>query len=189
MSRRESLLLGGSLLASVLVLAALGCGGRERDGGTPEGGSEARGDVELHDVTLYFPGSAERLVAERRRVPAASDEELAAALIRELLAGPRRGELYAPLPEGVALAEVHIGRTGIAYVDLATPEGAPRPSLGSQQELLAAYSLVNSLCESIPELAGVALLWNGRQGATFAGNLDTRRPLRPNRSLLEAGGS
>ena len=79
---------------------------------------------------------------------------------------------------------LHIGRTGVAYVDLRPPQGAARPSLGSQQELLAAYSLVNSLCENLPRLAGVALLWTGMQSPTFAGNLDTRRPLTSDLTLV-----
>ncbi len=183
MSRRGAwLLIAGVVLAAGLVWS-LGPGRREGRGvtGAEEAGAQP---AERRAVTLYFPGPDERLVGESRTVEGSGDEALAGAILAELLAGPRRQDLYAPLPGTAELARVHIGRTGIAYVDLRTPEGTGRPSFGSQQELLAAYSLVNSLCENLPELAGVALLWNGTQSPTFAGNLDTRRPLRSNRALV-----
>ncbi|MGH9464511.1 MAG: GerMN domain-containing protein [Thermoanaerobaculia bacterium] len=183
MSRRAAwLLVGGVALAALLAwwLAP----GRRDHRGSPGAGEAGTNPAERRTVTLYFPGPAEGLVAERRTVAGGDDEEVARVILAELLSGPREEELYAPLPDDTEVAAVHIGRTGIAYVDLRMPEGTSRPSLGSQQELLAAYSLVNSLCENLPRLAGVALLWNGTQSPTFAGNLDTRRPLVPNRSLV-----
>ena len=60
------------------------------------------------------------------------------------------------------------------------------PVAGSQRELLAAYSLVNSVCGNVPRIRGVVLLWNSEQRTTFAGNLDTTRPLTPNRRLVSA---
>ncbi len=173
-------LIGGVALAALLS-GWTGCVDRDRRASA--GGGDRSDSATSRTVTLYFPGPAERLVPEERTVTGADDAEIAQAILVELLAGPRAAELYAPLPGGSELTGVHIGRTGVAYVDLAAPEGTGRLSLGSQQEVLAAYSLVNSLCENLPKLAGVVLLWNGTQGLTFAGNLDTRRPLTPNRAL------
>jgi hypothetical protein len=183
MSRRAAWLLIGGVALAALLAWSLAPGRRARPGtSTPT--DPGGGPGERRTVTLYFPGPGEHLVAEQRTVAGGDEEQLASTILGELLAGPREPDLYAPLPSGSALAQVHIGRTGVAYVDLRMAEGGSRPSLGSQQELLAAYSLVNSLCENLPRLAGVALLWNGTQSPTFAGNLDTRRPLLPDRTLV-----
>jgi hypothetical protein len=104
-----------------------------------------------------------------------------------LLAGPDTAELFAPLPSTTEIAAVVVGSDGVLYLDLASSEHPVPPVAGSQRELLAAYSLVNSICTNVPRIRGVALLWNGEQRTTFAGNLDTTRPLTPNRRLVSAG--
>ncbi len=44
------------------------------------------------------------------------------------------------------------------------------------------YSLVNTVLLNTPEANRLVVLWNGRQPETFAGHIDTARPLaaRPN---------
>lgn len=182
MSRRAAwLVLGGLALAALLAGWLLP--GRRAPREAPEPATRAA-LAEERSVRLYFPGPEELLVGEERTVAAGDEETLARAILAELLAGPRTAGLHAPLPEGTELATLHIGRTGVAYVDLDAPADTGRPSFGSRQELLAAYSLVNSLAENLPHLAGVALVWNGSQNPTFAGNLDTRHPLVPDRTLV-----
>ena len=72
---------------------------------------------------------------------------------------------------------------GVGYVDLtvARPGAAAarfeRPAMGLEEELLAVYSLVNSLTASNLGIERVVLMWNGEQRPTFAGHVDTTRPL------------
>ncbi len=139
-------------------------------------GDEAR-------LTLYFPGGGGWLVAEERLVPVVDRGVDLEAIAAEVLAGPTTEGLYAPFPDETRVGSVFVSSDGVAYVDLVSNRARP-PSSGSRQEMLSVYSLVNSVLTNLPDLTGVVLLWNGQQRATFAGHLDTGRPLRENRTLI-----
>ncbi|MEM9556944.1 MAG: GerMN domain-containing protein [Acidobacteriota bacterium] len=141
-------------------------------------------DLPTIDAELYFPGvGAMALYAERRELPDAGGEAFVRALVDGLIAGPEGGSLVAPLPDGVTLGAVFVsGDTAI--LDLRTPDSSPPPSMGSAREMLAVYSLVDTIVLGIDGIERVALLWNGRQQPTFAGHVDTTRPLVADRALL-----
>ena len=96
------------------------------------------------------------------------------------------------LPAGVRLLAVEL-IDGVAYLDLTTVEVGSRteaaraagrsalvlerPAMGLVEELLAVYSLVNSLTANDLGVDRVVLMWNGEQRPTFAGHVDTTRPL------------
>ena len=61
---------------------------------------------------------------------------------------------------------------------------SPPPVTGSRGELLVVYSFVNSILANVPEARGVVLMWNGSQRPTFAGHVDTTRPLPAERKWL-----
>lgn len=65
-----------------------------------------------------------------------------------------------------------------------------RPAMGATEELLAVYSLVNSLTANNLGVDRVVLMWNGEQRPTFAGHIDTTRPLVADlsRNAAAAGG-
>lgn len=136
-------------------------------------------------VELYFPGEGGRLYREPRDVPATEDlAERVTILARAVLAGPETAGLGLPLPSGTTLSGVDIGESGVVYLDLAGEAGQPPPPSGSRQEMLMVYSLVDSVALNLEEVEQIVLLWNGTQRATFAGHLDTTRPLVPDTSLL-----
>ena len=106
---------------------------------------------------------------------------------------PEAGEELLPaLPAGVRLLAVEL-IDGVAYVDLTTVDAGSgtgavravgrsalvleRPAMGLTEELLAVYSLVNSLTANNLGVDRVVLMWNGEQRPTFAGHVDTTRPL------------
>ena len=97
--------------------------------------------------------------------------------------GPQ-AELANPFPEGIALSSVLDVGDATLYVDFRLPDGQLSPSLGSDQERLMLYSLVNSLTLNLDEVDRVALLWNGAQTLTVAGHLDATRPFVADPSLL-----
>ena len=180
MSRRAAALLVGAVaVLAALALAWWWAAGRPATD-APGIGDEPRrdGPVETAVAELYFPNTAGWLGAESRELPAAaSAEERAAQVVAALLEGPGEPGLQGPLGEGVELASLHLSDDGVAYVDLTAAQQPMPPVSGSRGELLVVYSLVNSVLANVPEARGVVLLWNGSQRPTFAGHVDTTRPL------------
>ncbi len=179
MSRRAAALVVGTT-AALALLALVGwlTAGR-RTTETPVGEEPPpTSSIETTGAELYFPNTAGWLGAESRELPVArSAEERAAQVTTELLAGPSEPGNLAPLGDGVELALLHLSGDGVVYVDLASPQLAAPPVSGSRGELLVVYSLVNSILTNVPEARGVVLMWNGNQRPTFAGHVDTTRPL------------
>lgn len=72
--------------------------------------------------------------------------------------------------------------------EIAAAEVAPAfpdpPASGSREELLRIYSVVETVTVNVPEVRRVVLLWNGVQRESFAGHVDTSRPLAPRDDLV-----
>ncbi len=178
----------GAIRLSAIVLF-LACGG------DPGPTDQAEGAAPLtqgeQQATLCFPGPDHLLRCAPGPVAASSSpEEAGAAIVAALLDGPpvtgatgwTAGGLLPPLPADVRLQAFDLV-DGLAWVDLSVEQGGEagrltRPEMGLRQELAAVYSLVNSLAAS-PGIERVALMWNGEQRTTFAGHVDTTRPLLP----------
>lgn len=143
-------------------------------------------DLETEQVSLLFPGEGDRLYPETREIPiAATLEGRIQTVLEALLAGPTTSGLRPPLPDGVRIQAVHLlEQQGTAVLDLGPPEGEGPPVTGSMREMLAVYSLVNTVTSTFAEVERLQILWDGRQPKTFAGHIDTSRPLGPNPSLL-----
>lgn len=182
--------LGARLSATALAFCCLLPACRREPAPVVEAAAEAAppplspADDETVAIDLYFPGEGGRLYLESRQRPAGNEvAERAGAIVTELINGPQRGSLQAPLPAGVGLGAVYLMEEGELVVDLVSAQGAP-PSTGSLREMLTVYSLVNSLLLNLEGAERATLLWNGRQRLTFAGHLDTTRPLVPNTDLV-----
>ncbi len=178
------------LFVSAAVLVGLLVGALWVRRGAPAPGGDLPGEesvetVVVGSVILYFPGSDGRLHPELRALDTnAGATELVRRIVASLIGGPDNDALFAPLPSSTEISSVVLGADGTLYLDLASSDYALPPVAGSQREIAAAYSLVNSICGNVPRIRGVVLLWNSEQRATFAGNLDTTRPLTPNRGLV-----
>ena len=147
--------------------------------------SEALASAETWTVDLYFPGAGGRLYAEQRDLPASGEvNQRIAELVSALLAGPRAAATHSPLPEGVSLRKVYLIDGGTVFLDLESPDGAPPPPSGSWREMQTVYSLVDTVLLNVAEAEQLVLLWNGRQLETFAGHLDTMRPLTAQPDLI-----
>lgn len=143
-------------------------------------------DRETEQISLLFPGEGDRLYPETREIPAeGAVEGRIQAVVEALLAGPTTDGLRPPLPDGVRVQAVHLlEEQGTLVLDLGPPEGESPMVTGSMREMLAVYSLVNTVTSTFPEVERLQILWNGRQPTTFAGHIDTSRPLVPNPGLL-----
>jgi hypothetical protein len=189
MSRRTALAIIGVVLA---VAGLLGLLARRDRGPSPAAGPEDGPGPTAgppREVTLYFPGDGDRLEAEEREIPPGlRGPALARHLLEALLSGPASDGLHPPLPEGTTVDFVQPAEHGMLYVSLAPPEGEAPPRYGSRAEILAVYSLVNTLCANMADVDRVAFLWNGVEPMTFAGNLDTRRPVSPEPRWIRSPG-
>jgi spore germination protein GerM len=191
---RQTLLIAiviAAVLAGLVAVVFWQLGGSEETAaeqpGTEPAAPEVDAEAEAWTPDLYFPGDGERLHAERRELPPAGGvEERITALVEALLAGPSGAGLQAPLPEGVHLRKVYLAENGLAYLDFQSPDGAPPPASGSLREILTIYSLVDTVLLNFEQLDRVVLLWNGRQLQTFAGHVDTMRPLAAEADLIAA---
>jgi hypothetical protein len=189
MSRRHALIAAAALLVSVVAII-LGWKIGQGRGGTVE--SEKMESSKLTAVEgqttiveLFFPGPGGRLFAEEREILIQDDSLAQVKLVLDrLLDGPETEDLFPALPPEVTLDWLHLNPAGIFYVDLKFSGETPFPAWGSRQEMLAVYSIVNTVLSSTPEIRSVVLLRDGQQRPTFAGHLDTSRPLLGNPKLV-----
>ena len=184
------LLAAAAIVGVAALVVALGRDrpGRSGNGATDTTGVESEAEpAEPIQAELYFPGAGGRLVREEREIEGSADaSRLAQHLVQAVLDGPRNDRAFRAFPEGVTMGEVHVTADGVAYVDLVSPANPSPPIAGSTGELLALYSLVNSVVENVPGARSLVVLWNGRQPRTFAGHVDTSRPLLPSPELASS---
>lgn len=137
----------------------------------------------LVTVTLFFASpSAEGLEKEVREIapcdePAICFEEI----LEELINGPL-SELAPVLPLTGMFNSVKLDGT-TARVDFAQELLDALPS-GSNSELYAAYSIVNSICFNYPQVHQVVFSVDGKPLETLKGHLDISSPLTPDFSLV-----
>ena len=184
------LLAAAAIVGVVALVVALG---RDRPGRSatdvagPAGEESEAEPAEPVRVKLYFPGAGGRLVREEREIEGSADRSrLAEHLVQAVLDGPQSDRAFRAFPEGITMGEVHVTADGVAYVDLISLANPSPPIQGSTGELLTLYSLVNSVVENVPGARSLVVLWNGRQPRTFAGHVDTSRPLLPSPELASS---
>ncbi len=134
-------------------------------------------------VTLFFALEGTQLVREAREIdPCESETACLKSVLDELLNGPI-GEYGETIPEGAAvdavrmegvLATVEFNR---AFADALLP--------GSSAEMLAVYSVVNTVITNFPQIQKVKLNVDGNTKAILR-HLDLSDPLPPDYSLEQA---
>jgi len=181
MNRRAAAFILGLALA-LLAGGALWWWLQGRDSGGPESGPAGSAAKPAPvSFELWVPDGI-GLHVERRELQVTSVPKDRIRRITETLLTPRPDGVRL-FPEGVALAGVQLSKDGTAYVNLVWEGHEDPPPSGSTEELQRVYSLVNSITTNVPEARQVTLLWNGLQRPTFAGHLDTSRPLTPMAAL------
>jgi len=128
---------------------------------------------------LFFVADGTSLAREARELPSCTDTETCVKdLLDELFSGPV-GDLDEALPESALLTDVRL-EGNLAIVDLSRDFVSGMP-VGSSAEMLAVYSIVNTVCFNYPQIVRVRITVEG--AATNLNHLDLSDPLPPDYSL------
>jgi hypothetical protein len=177
-------------LASLLVVATAVWLFRQRAEDAPQEPAVVAGAATTfapagEGTMLLFPGADGLLHRELRDMELDGDVlARATQVVGALLEGPRTEGLLPLLPAGTELLQVIPGAPGVVYLDLRAPSDPMALAMGSRQELVTVYGLVDSLVLNVPGLSAVGFLWSGTQALSFAGHVDTTIPLAADTSLV-----
>lgn len=145
--------------------------------GTPPGKQES---ATQKKVTLFFSNDQSQLIREAREVMACEDQlTCLRSLLEELFVGPI-GELTASIPEWTSINSVSI-EGNLATIDLGK-DFAESLEPGSSAEMMAVYTIVNTVCVNMPEIQHVKITLDGNQESRLR-HLDLSEPLDPDYSL------
>lgn len=149
------------------------------------GSVDAAAPIRTLIVEVYFPSAEESgLVAEAREIFATSAPgDRAKQIVADLISGPATELAVRGLPRNTRLRQIYVLPNGVAYLDFS---GELREGLGggSNEELLAIYSIVDSVVLNVPEIRRVGILIDSKPVDTLNGHMSLRRPLRPDVSLI-----
>ncbi len=140
--------------------------------------------VEVRSVDLYFESPDMLLVPEHRDV--ALPENPAAAMpmvVRELMKGSANTSVPGLFPADAIVRAAYLLPDGTVLVDLGGPTLTDGWATGSHQELMAIYSLVQTVVANFAEAKRVRILLNGAPAETLGGHVSLARSLTPMPSL------
>ncbi len=137
-------------------------------------------------VVLFFVADGSRLAREARELDSCSDLTVCVKeTLDELFYGPV-GDLDEALPEGAAVNSVRIeGSTAVVDVNRAFVETMPS---GSSAEMMAVYSIVDTVCLNFPRISRVRLTTDGGKTPSLE-HLDLSDPLSADYTLEAPGKS
>ena len=139
-----------------------------------------QGDAAVRKVILFFADHEGKLVREARETERCNDSaDCARSLLEELFSGPV-GDYDDLLPEWTSIRSVSLdATTAIIDLDKLFPDNIPS---GSSSEMLAVYSIVNTICVNLPEVSQVRIMIEGNPQSRLK-HLDLSEPLEPDYSL------
>ncbi len=142
-----------------------------KEDGIKEDGVLAQEDL-FEGFVYYADKEKTALKSVNFRLPSTLDSnKLGQEIIKMLIQGPSQTFLEPTWPKDVKLNSLFITDDGKAYIDL-NLEKAMLENMDTQSELLAIYSMVNSLTVNIPKINEVKILINGKDAFTLAGHID-----------------
>ena len=125
------------------------------------------------------------LVREMRNV--ALPENPAGALsqvARELLKGSSNAGVPPIFPRDTVVRATFLLPDGTAFVDLGGPTLEQGWGTGSHEELMAVYSVVQTVTTNFPEAKRVRILINDEPAETLAGHVNLSRALLPSATYV-----
>lgn len=143
-------------------------------------------DTRLFDGFLYFadPGKGVLTALPKQFPSNLNAHELGQDILGALMAGPPNSDLASTFPTDTKLIALFISEEGRAWVDLGIGDGRLK-NMDTVSELLAIYSIVNSLALNIPGVKQVKLLVNGSDVATLGGHVSLKYFYKPNMLIVK----
>ncbi|MDD2734711.1 MAG: GerMN domain-containing protein [Desulfuromonadaceae bacterium] len=135
----------------------------------------------IRSVTLFFVADGTRLVREARELDSCdADTACVKSVLDELLNGPLSSEFEKAIPEGVIVTSVRL-EGSLATIRFNSLFFEAMLS-GSSAEMLAVYSVVNTIAVNFPQIQKVKLEIDGNETGMLR-HLDLSEPLMPDYSL------
>ncbi len=154
-------------ISSAFFMPGTGFAGR---GITPGAG---RGERQPIDGFLYYidrDGKSLKAVAKKFS-PGLNPHDLGIAIMEDLIKGASINGLEPVLPAAAKVNALFILGDGRAYIDF-DQSVSTQGSYSAQQEMLAIYSIVNSLVLNIEEINRVKILIQGETAQTLSGHIN-----------------
>lgn len=147
--------------------------------GTAAPGGPAAAQRQITATLFYVSEDGLALVPLRREVPFAEPVVEQARQVVEAQIRPPDPPLASAIPTGTTLRAIYMSEAGDVFVDLSGAVTSGHTG-GSLDELFTVYTLVNALTVTLPSVARVQILVDGREVDTLAGHVDLRNPLPKN---------
>lgn len=140
----------------------------------------AENKVAVRPVTLFFEGPEMLLVRETRNVALPENPGGALSVVaRELLKGSANAGVPHIFPRDTVVRAAFLLPDGTAFIDLGGSTLTQGWGTGSHEELMAVYSVVQTITTNFPEAKRVRILVNDEPAETLAGHVNLGRSLTP----------
>jgi spore germination protein GerM len=170
-----------AVLLLALVLAAGACRKKEQPNNLA-----AENKVANRTVKLYYESPDLLLVAETRNLALpASPAGALSVTMRELFKGSANASVPRPFPPDTVVRAAYLLPDGTAFIDLGGPTLTQGWGTGSHEELMAVYSVVQTVTANFAEAKKVRILVNGEPADTLAGHIDLGHALTPLASVVD----
>ena len=148
--------------------------------------SAGRAALSPNQVMLYYTRDGRTLTGTVLELSAGivTPNDRAREIVTSLLEGKGAIGLRTPLPAETKLRSIFV-TNGLAVVNLSR-EFVNNFQGGPDQELVAVYSLVNSLLFNIEGIDGIQILVEGERLPTLRGTVDIEQPLVANQAITRS---
>jgi hypothetical protein len=140
----------------------------------------------MRQVRLFYESPDMVLASETRNI--ALPESPAAAIpvvVRELMKGPASANVMRLFPADTVVRGAYLLPGGTVIVDLGGTTLTQGWGTGSHHELMAAYSLVETITANFADARRVRVVVNGAPAETLAGHISLMKSLSPMPQLVD----
>lgn len=170
---------------AVVALAALAIAGACRKKTETPANINAANRVAVRQVSLYYESPRMLLAPEPRNIPLPQSPGAAIpVVVRELMKGPAAQTSLRLFPEDTVVRGAYLLPGGTVIVDLGGATLTQGWGTGSHRELMAVYSLVQTVAANFAEAKRVRIVVNGTPAETLAGHISLAQSLAPRADLV-----